>query len=311
MNVVVTGASGFLGQHIVPALAGAGHRGIAVSRRPLGSFPAGWRGALRAHLLAARPLDIPDWVVHLEVKQHTPQPNEYDLAEFQRVNVQCTDEWLDWCGRNGVWHFVYFSTIKAVRPNPAGPTDESADGPPVSAYGASKWRAEELVRQWTAADDRRTALILRPAVVYGPGCVANVAAMRDAIARDRFFLVGRNDNIKSLVAVENVTAALNFLLVRAGLGCEVFNLVDDASFSVREIDRRLRRRLGKPGNSPSVPRFVASTAALAGDLAWRLARRRLPIDRARLAALLEPTWFSAEKLKAAGFRHPVEPLESL
>jgi nucleoside-diphosphate-sugar epimerase len=311
MQVVVTGAGGFLGKHLVSALAVAGHGGVAVSRQSARILPPRWRGAKRPEFLATGPVAAVDWVVHLEVKQHIPQPTVCDLEEFQRVNVEGTAAWLGWCARHDVTRFAYLSTIKAVRPNPAGATDEGAAGPPASPYGASKWNAEQLVRQWAAADARRAVLILRPAVIYGAGCTANVASMRNAIVQNRFFLVGLNDNIKSLVAVENVTAALAFLLERARPGCEIYNLVDDASFSVREIDARLRSRLGKTGNSPSLPRFVAVAAALTGDLCWRLTRRQLPVDSARLAALLETTWFSADKLKRAGFRHPVPPLESL
>jgi nucleoside-diphosphate-sugar epimerase len=312
MNVFVTGASGFLGKHLVPALARAGHTGIAVSRQELTELPAGWTSMLRPALLSGSvPVGKCDWLIHLEVKQHTPQPTAVDLKDFKRVNVKGTAEWLDWCGRNGVTRFLYFSTIKSVRPNSSGPTDETAVGPPSAPYGESKWEAEQLVRRWVDADARRVGVTVRPAVVYGAGCTANVSAMRDAIACGRFFLVGKNDNIKSLVAVENVTAATTFLMQRSICGCEIFNLVDEESFSVREIDATLRGGMGKRGSSPSMPYILARAAALVGDLSRKIAGHELPIDSTRLNAMLETTWYSCEKLKALGFRHPVRPLQSL
>ena len=97
-----------------------------------------------------------------------------------------TREWLAWC-EPAVLRFVYFSSIKAVPIAVAGPTDESMQGPYASAYGASKWRSENAVAECAAADSRRSALILRCAVTYGPGSTANIAAMVAAVRRRLFF----------------------------------------------------------------------------------------------------------------------------
>ena len=101
------------------------------------------------------------------------------------------------------------------------------------------------MREWAAADVCRAALILRPAVVYGPGNTANLFALVDAIARGRFFLAGSNDNRKSLVAVQNVVAAVEHLAARMQPGVELFYLVDRESFSVREIAGMVARALGR------------------------------------------------------------------
>ena len=259
-TVVVTGSSGFLGAHLICGLGEEGYSGLAV-KRTAGSkaLPDGWVWSERASVLAASQLDITaDTLVHLEVKQHVVNLTASALAEFQSVNVEGTQTWLDWCTRHGVGRFVYFSSIKAVRQAPCEATDESAVGPPSSMYGASKWAAEERVRAWVVANPHRSALILRPAVIYGPGSTANIAAMVKGIRRKRFFLVGRNDNVKSLVGVRNVVAAVTYLLPRMQTGrCEVFNLVDAQNLTVREIDAAIRRQLGRLGNSPSLP-FVTS-----------------------------------------------------
>src|SRR5207248_2899299 len=128
---------------------------------------------------------------------------------------------------------------------------EAATSPNETPYGASKWEAEQRVRAWVAADSRRSALILRPAVIYGPGSTANVAAMVQALRKGRFFLVGKNDNRKSLASVRNVVAAVIHLLPRIDPGrCEVYNVTDAETLSVRELDGRIRALMGKAGNSP-------------------------------------------------------------
>jgi nucleoside-diphosphate-sugar epimerase len=253
-----------------------------------------------------------DWVIHLEVRQHVLRPRTEDVVEFERVNVAGTAAWLEWCRRHGVNGFVGFSSIKAVVANQTGATDESASGQSAAAYGASKWRAEGWVREWAGSSPARRALILRPAVIYGPGSTANIAAMFDAIRRRRFFLIGRNDNLKSVAAIRNVVAAVVYLLSRVAAGkCETFNLADAERVSVRQLDGLLRGLLGMPGNSPSLPRPLARLAAWAGDLVFRGTGRTFPVNSSRYAALLETSLFPADKLVATGFRHPLTILDGL
>ena len=312
MRIVVTGASGFLGRHLVSALAANGHAGIAVARDP-GALHVqqAWTTAAREQMLGSAVLGA-NCVLHLEVKQHVFNPSARDLAEFDAVNVGGTKEWLDWAGSNGIRRFVYFSSIKAVLPSLTGLTDEFAAGPHPSPYGASKWRAEEAVRQWVKGNPTRGALILRPAVVYGPGNQANVAAMVEAIKRGRFFLIGRNENVKSLISVGNAIAATRHLLAQMQLGtAEIYNLTDRESFSVRELDRRIRTMLGKDGNSPSLPLPFARALALVGDSFFKLTGKSFPINSTRLDALIEPTEFSCAKLLATGFVHPEAALTGL
>jgi nucleoside-diphosphate-sugar epimerase len=311
MRLVVTGASGFVGRPLGRELARAGHTGVVVARRECDPPGAGWEWRERDALLhAPAGGDVPAALVHLEVKQHVVAPTPADCAEFERVNVQGTQDWLRWCTERGVRRFVYFSTIKAV-----GDTDrcqdETADSLPSTPYGRSKREGENLVLAWAAADPARSALVLRPAVVYGPGNTANVFSMVRAIDRGAFFLAGQNENIKSLVSLRNLCAAVSFLLSREQKGARIFNLVDRESFPVRRIAGMIADQLGRKRKPPTLPLPLVRWAARTGDVVGRLTGRNLPLNSPRLRALLETTHFSAEKLKAAGFIHPQSTEEGL
>ena len=311
----MTGGTGFVGQGLVQALAKAGRPGV-VSTRALPakgavgvaaaaeSLPENWQWMRRGTIFqeGVGPVDA---VFHLEVKQHVFQPTAADLAEFPAVNVSGTQAWLDWCTVHGVKRFIHFSTIKAVEAEKGpGPVDErSRERPGDTPYGRSKWEAEERVQAWAAADPTRSALILRPAVVYGPGNSGNIAAMVDAVARGRFCFIGKNANVKSLVSRTNLVAAALHLVARMRPGCEVFYVTDKETVTVRALVDLVRARLGGR-RVPTLPRAVAGGLAVFGEVFGRVTGRTFPINRSRLEALTEETWFSCEKLQQTGFRHP-------
>jgi len=312
VNILITGASGFVGSPLIRALATQGYTGVATSRRAIKSMPASWSWRQRDDVLKGA-VSNPrfDGIIHLEVKQHVFAPTMRDLKQLVDVNVQGTGHWLAYCTAHHIRRFVYFSSTKAVIAT-GDEVSESAPGAAAPSYGRTKWQGEELVRKWSVANPQRAALILRPAVVYGPGNVANVADMVRAIDRNRFFLIGANRNVKSMVSVRNVAAAVVHLLAAMQPGsCEVFNLVDAKSYSVREIDGMIRRSLGKQGNSPTLPIALARSAAIFGDAVHRFTGRSFPINSNRLDALLGNTHFSGEKLLGSGFKHPQSTEEGL
>lgn len=299
-SVVVTGASGFIGHRLIQALASAGRGGIAISRRDELDVAAGWRHLKRSRYLSG---DVPQpvgCVIHLEARHHVFHRTESELAEIERVNIGGTREMLERAGQLGCRTFIYFSSIKAVRAT-GGVNTELAAGPGDSPYGRSKWAAEQLVRDWAGKQQGRSALILRPAVVYGPGNQANLYAMLDAVARRRFPLVGGARNIKSIVSLENVCKAVNHLLGRMTPGVQVFCLVDPASYPVAEIAAMMARSLGVPAPQSSIPLKAARLLALVGDGLGRMGIKRFPMNSTRLEGLIEPSHFSSEALVATGF----------
>jgi nucleoside-diphosphate-sugar epimerase len=312
MNILITGASGFFGPFLTAAMREQGVTGVLTSRRPCHVPWAGWSWREREAVLKSAQSHLPDAVVHLEVKQHVFQRCAELHEEMREVNVGGTERWLRWCTEHGVPTFVLLSSIKAVRAQSADAIDESAIGPGETAYGESKWLAEQAVTQWAEAAPGRRALILRPAVMYGGFAPTNIEAMVAAIRRRRFVLIGDGTVVKSLVSVRNAAAATAYLLTRCALGrAEIFNLVDAESCSLRELDRRVRSAAGHSGGSLRLPISVGRLLGEIGEGVQWLTGRDFFVNRSRVRALLESSWFSCEKLKASGFVHPERPLEAL
>jgi len=310
MKLIVTGASGFVGRGLLPALAAAGHQGIATGRTVSQEAPAGWAWRLRDEILADSHGGMGiDAIVHLEVKQHVPRPTAREIADLERVNVEGTRAWLQWGAGHGISRFVYLSSIKAVGGGP-GVHLESDSTLPETPYGRSKAAAEAAVREWSEASHGRVATILRPAPVYGPGNEANLAAFVRQILRGRPCLVGAGASRKSIVARRNLTAAIAFAVNRETPGCEVYNVTDAEIVSVRALATLVAELGGCPAPR-AIPSTVASVIAPLGDGLEMLTGREFPLTTSRLRALREETIFPCDKLVAAGFRHPCSLREGL
>lgn len=188
--VLVTGASGFLGRHLLPRLASRGHRIRAVSRtgRPdeeVGGGNVSWLAAdLTRREQVAGLARACDAVVHLAGVR-----SEDGEATFQRVHVDGTRHLLEEARRAGVERFVYVSALGA-----STGTD---------AFLRSKRSAEQEVR-----DAGIPAAILRPAVVFGPGDHFTSAVVR-WLERFPVFLVPEEWNgVVQPASIEDVVDAL-------------------------------------------------------------------------------------------------------
>jgi uncharacterized protein YbjT (DUF2867 family) len=151
MKVVILGATGFVGSHLVPHLAGAGHRVVAISRS--GRSLHGWTDAVEARaadVATGRSLDEAlagaDAVVHL-----VAIPRESRGRRFRQVNVGGTRRAVEAAERAGIRRFVHLSVM--------GVADD-----PKLAYLWSKWLGEQTVRE-SSLD----WVVLRPSLMFGEG----------------------------------------------------------------------------------------------------------------------------------------------
>lgn len=309
MNLLVTGARGFVGQGLVAYLHARGGGGVATGRVAPPPLPTGWTGSTRSEVLAGRSELSLDAIVHLEVKQHVPRPTPADVAEFEAVNVGGTREWLSWASRQGITRFVFLSSIKAVAPG-SGPMPEDSPGERQSPYGRSKAEAEAAVRAWAAGGPGRTAVILRPAPVYGPGNEANLAAFVRQILAGKPCLIGRGDTRKSVVSRTNLCGAIAFAAEISSPGCHVFNVSDVDTLTLASL-AALIADLGRAPPPRRIPGWLAAAVAPVGDAVETLTGRDFPLTSARLRAIRETTIFPCDKLVAAGFRHPQTTREGL
>jgi nucleoside-diphosphate-sugar epimerase len=302
-RILVTGASGFIGQELVSRLAKQGYRGVATGRQPPVSLPQGWTGCRREAVLSDHRGDWGiDAVIHLEVKHHIAATSSLIGREMTAVNVGGTRAWLDWAGRLRIPKFILASSVKAVKAMP-GENTEDVTFPPTDPYGQSKAIAEDAVRLWADEDRSRTAVILRLAPVYGPGNTANLADFTRQVLRRRPCYIGAGQTRKSIVSRRNAVEAFVWCLQTAKPGLDIFNVADPQALPIRDLAKMIAKSAGvSPPQGIPIP--LARVTALAGDVAEYFLRRPVVFDSRRFAALMEQSVFSVDKLRGAGFVHP-------
>jgi UDP-glucose 4-epimerase len=208
-----------------------------------------------------------DAVVHLAGIAHVgPGVAE---ATYDRVNHVATAELVRATAAAGVRRFVFMSSTRAqVGAASAEPLTETAAPRPTDAYGRSKLAAEAAVR---AAGVPYT--ILRPALVYGPGAKGNIASLMRLTSLPVPLPFGAFSNRRSLLALDNLIAALRFVLKDPRAANETFLVADPKAISVAELVAMLRAAAGREPWLIRVPPALLS--AMTGLIGRRDAYQRL------------------------------------
>jgi nucleoside-diphosphate-sugar epimerase len=242
-RALVTGASGFLGRALVPALQAAGWE-VRGSGRDASRAPPGCE-FIRLDLQAN-----PDWdslvrdthaVVHLAARVHMMKDRARDpLAEFRAVNVSPTLSLAEAAARQNVRHFVYLSSIKVMgEATSLRPFSEQDAPAPVDAYGRSKLEAESQLNEVSA----RTGLgvtILRPPLIYGAEARGNFERLAKWIRRG-WPLPVTWGNRRSFLFVGNFCSAVLLALEKPTGATRTYLLSDGEDLSTAELVMRLAR----------------------------------------------------------------------
>ncbi|HLB37014.1 MAG TPA: NAD(P)-dependent oxidoreductase [Gemmatimonadales bacterium] len=295
MRAFVTGATGFVGSHLVEALLQDGHDVVCLVRDP----------AKAARLFGERPLRL------IEGNLFTPDALDEGCRgadvivhvagliaarsreEFHAVNAGATARLVETAHRlaPGLRRFVYLSSLSAAGPTRRGsPLDERQPPRPVSEYGRSKLAGEDAVRSgavpWT---------IVRPPTVYGPRDTETLRAFRFA-RLGAIPAYGEPDQELSFIHVEDLARAIIAATAPACEGRTYFACHPEIATwrdAMTAIFAAARAALGKP---PGPPRFVPIPARFTVAILWllgtaaRVAGKATLLSRDKAAELLAEAW---------------------
>jgi len=265
-KVLVTGATGFVGTHLVRHLAERGYKVRGVSRKEVSPFPEinNYEHAKIQDVYSAEAwqplLAEVDVVVHLIAKTHSSDSSDLKaLPDYRHINVDITKALLDASSAAGVTRFIYLSSIKAV--GEETPIDEpfTEESPcnPVDSYGISKREAEELIQKYEKKID---TVIFRPPMIYGPGVKGNFLRLLKAVDRGLPLPFGMIENARSMLYVENLTDAILTCLQSEKAAGQIYHVADNETPSTKKIMVEMGRQLGKNSRLIPVPKAMLKAA---------------------------------------------------
>jgi UDP-glucose 4-epimerase len=275
MNILVTGASGFIGRALCRKLIHTKKIQLVFvtsrSLHPEGYFPypiklvpiSSLKDLNERHDI----LSQIDCIVHLAARVHQMQDSSINpLAEFRSVNTEATCNLALAAAKHNVRRFIYLSSIKVngEQTNPGKPFTPEDIPDPRDPYGLSKAEAEIQLKQISA----RTGLeviIIRPPLVYGPGVKANFLSMMKWVNQGIPLPLGAISNRRSLVALPNLVDLIITCLSHPDAANQTFLVSDNEDLSTTELLKRMAKALGKtPRLLPIPASWLVFTASILG-----------------------------------------------
>lgn len=304
-SVLITGASGFIGQQLTQHLLQKGHKVTALVRRPESSplspehtlvapsFEQVSAEQLKQHQIQA--------VIHLAAKVHDLSQSSGEV--YYQVNKDATLALAQQCKDAGVGQFVFLSSIKVNGEQTfAQGYSEAIPAAPEDDYGRSKWQAEQGLAE--LACDRFKVASVRIPLVYGAGVKANFAKLVALVAKLPVTPFGAVHNRRSLLGIPNLLDFLHHTL-QAGEQLQPYSLFcvsDPEPLSLPKLMSAIAKAQGKAIVHVPIPSFLFSLAftLIGKKQQWHKLSSSLEVAGENAATLLhwQPKYSSQEQLNA-------------
>lgn len=300
--VALTGATGFLGSHVLDALLAGGCKTRVLVRNP-SKLPPGLQekvNIVKGDLLNVEAMERllagSNTVLHLAGLVRGASPKD-----FQEVNALGTQMLVRQAERAGHPRLVYISSLAAAGPS-SSPQGKSPEDPPepISAYGFSKLAGEEAVRAYQGP-----WLILRPPAIYGP-------RDRDVFTFFRLASSGlvpypKGGAYLTVAYVEDVVLAV-LAAAASGHLARIYHLGETRAYQMQELLSLLVKAGEVRAKLVTVPGWVFRLAGWCGDVLRSLGWRQLPLSSDKVQELLAGHWTADTKSSLAELELP-EPKE--
>ena len=306
IRVFVTGAGGFLGRALIPELIGAGF-GVRALLRGSSTIPS---LQPEAEIVLGDVCDEKrvkeamvdcNAVVHLAAKVHAMDGHGHE-REYDAVNVEGTRHVLDAAVASGVTRVVFVSSAKVFGEETQGCVDERCLPHPQTPYGWSKWKAEQLVSEYSRRGDL-TAISLRLPMVYGQTTKGNLFRMIKAIDVGHFPSLPQLPALRSLLHVDNCVQAVLRCLQAPRFDRAVYIVSDADLYSVTDLYDRIRGELGKGPPRWRIPLWVLKSGARCGDAFQAVSGQRALLTTEHLMKLIGNACYSpAALMRELGYR---------
>jgi nucleoside-diphosphate-sugar epimerase len=260
MNILVTGATGFIGRHLARALSEIYSVRCLVRKTSdiscLRNFNVDLTyGDLLATNSLGTALDEIDIIYHLAGEVYSRKKEDY-----YKGNVLATHNLIEACKEKGLKRIIFLSSVGVYKPVAAKTllTEDSVCGP-ITIYGKTKLDAEELVKKHNIP-----WVIVRAPVIYGPHqpTVLNRFFL-DAFNKRKIYIVGNGDNLRSLCFIDNLVEGLVLLVNKTNIEGKTYILSDNSPYTFNKIIEVGSKVIKQRVDVVHLPNFL-------GNISWKI-----------------------------------------
>jgi nucleoside-diphosphate-sugar epimerase len=300
--ILVTGATGAIGQRVIDALYHAGYqiRTLSVDAPASGKLPQCVEvliGDVTDHAAVRSAMHGMYAVVHLAALLHIVNPSPELREKYERINVGGTARVIEAAIDADVRRVILFSTI-AVHGQARGQVlHEQSPTRPETYYARTKLAAEQIVLNAKRKDDQPLGTVLRLGAVYGSRIKGNYERLTHALARHRFIPIGNGLNRRTLVYDKDVGRATVLAVSHPAAAGRVFNVTDGEFHTLNEIIESICSALGRKPPRLSLPFWMVRSAAAVIDSGFRMLGRNAPVTMAMIDKYTEDIAVDGQRIQ--------------
>jgi nucleoside-diphosphate-sugar epimerase len=313
-RVLITGAGGFIGSHLVTDQLRRGREVMAVDLQvgrlqSLAAHPC--LRIVEADFTDANCLDplLPghDVCFHLaSAHLETAVDNDY----FWRINVVGAERFVRRCHQGGIDRFVHCSSVGVYGDLKSPPADEEAKCHPDIPYEKSKLAGERAVLKY-AQESGYDVAVVRPAWVYGPSCYRTLKLFK-SIKKGRFFFVGDGSTLRHPVYIEDMIRAFEVVATHQRAPGQIFIIAGPRAVALRELVQEIADCLNVSSPKIGLPTWLVWLGVYLLELVGAALERDVPFTRRSLKLFTSNTAFETAKARELlGFQAQIDLVEGL
>jgi nucleoside-diphosphate-sugar epimerase len=290
MNILITGAFGFVGSNLSKKLRESNaHRIIALDvTNALNNNFDEYFSWLQLEEINWSSIDA---VIHLAGKAHDTT-NTSDEKSYFDINFGLTKKIFDRFITSAASKFIFFSSVKAAADTVTGPfLTEEVVANPLTPYGRSKLQAEQYILEQVPSSEKQV-YILRPSMIHGPGNKGNLNLLYKIAKKGYPWPLGSFENKRSFTSIQNLGFVITELIEK-NIKPGIYQMADDEALSTNELIQMMSASMNKKTHIWHVPSGLIGFMAKVGD------KTGLPLNSERLKKLTESYVVSNQKLKTA------------
>lgn len=245
MNLLISGANGFVGKSLTQTLIGHGHEVSCIKRDDLSLMSSNNQS---------------ECLIHLAGRAHVMHETADDIYQaYKEVNVDYTLKIAQLAQSLGIKRFVFLSSVKVNGEISQAPFTESDPPAPLDAYGQTKFKAELLLQEF-CAKHHMELVIVRPPLIYGPGVKANFKSLINLCRKPVPLPFGSVANKRSLISLENLNSFIELCSHHPQAANQTFLISDDYDVSTTDLISSIRAALGGQPFQLPIPEIILKTA---------------------------------------------------